>query len=227
MADMVGRDHLLNNYMHIEDDDYDEWLARLNPSKNTTFRKMYHATPNKLTSLDRDNEIYLAPNIATANFTAARGGTDPYVYEVYYPTSLNLFNPRSMFKDGVEAQEVASFLQSYQDGFDEDLEFYDFAFDFAIGYFTDMENYTSEGLRILNSCGVLETETDLAIEQIINAFVMLYPSTEILGRNNSCLLSFGYQGRFEQEIELNAWVEIDDCSVCVFDQRLCKLGDLK
>ena len=31
MADMVGREYLLNDYMSVEDEDYDEWLARENP----------------------------------------------------------------------------------------------------------------------------------------------------------------------------------------------------
>jgi len=196
-------------------------------AKNKTFRKMYHATPNKLESLDRSVEIYLAPDISIAKTTAALGGSPDlsqfYVYEVYYPLALKIFNPRSIFRDTEEAQEITSFLDLYLDGLYEyeDLEDYNFDVSFAIQYFKDRANYTDEGFEILKSCG-----ENLAIEQIMETFVMLYPSTKILGRNNSCLLSFGYQGRFEQETELNAWVEIEDCSVCVFDQRLCTLGDL-
>jgi hypothetical protein len=132
---------------------------------------------------------------------------------------LKIFNPRSIFRDTEEAQDIASFLDEYFN--DGDLEDYNFDVSFAIQYFKDRANYTDEGFEILKSCG-----EDLAIEQIMETFVMLYPNTKILGRYNSCLLSFGYQGRFEQERELNNWVEIEDCSVCVFDQRLCKLGNL-
>ena len=40
MADMVGREHLLNDYMSVENEGYDEWLYRENPSNNVTFRKI-------------------------------------------------------------------------------------------------------------------------------------------------------------------------------------------
>ena len=42
MADMVGREHLLNDYMSVENEGYDEWLYRENPSNHTTFRKIKH-----------------------------------------------------------------------------------------------------------------------------------------------------------------------------------------
>lgn len=193
--------------------------ARSNPSAFYTY---YHATSREIANLDKDVEIFLAPDEDTASYTSASGST--YVYEVYVPADLIIFEPISVFQDHDKARKMAAYLENIQHLDEEELnDLYGHKainHESATAYFNTRANYTDLGLKIMDAC---EAWGDA--QSIYWTFVMSWPSTRTLGRYISCLQSFGYEGRFEQESSMTPYFE-EDYSLCVFNQSSCRLGRL-
>ncbi len=194
------------------------------------YRIYYHGTNNLLEGLNRESEIFLAADTSGATFTAASVGPygARYIYEVYVPLDLVVFDPRSVFRDEEKAQTMAAYLEDLKIMEEEELEesYYDYYPDLtpdsAVEYFFDKGNYTDIGLQIMDACGGWSD-----VSKMYWTFVFLWPNSPMLGRYESCLKSFGYEGRFEQEEEMSAYAETKDCSLCVFDQRKCILGEME